>query len=616
MSRAPLAVTLLLLAAVACAKPIGVRRVSAQEAQRSLGANVLDTGRPSARSRQILDRAFLADRWQKRPAEALALLRQQWLSEQDPVYLFPLAELSFAYAEQDGGRPYFLAAAVYAYAFLFPGPGAELPGRFEPQLREAANLYNRGLTRALMNADGTRLEPEPGTYPLPFGHLTLEESPTDRVRLGYPLDEFVPLADLEVRGFRNRYRMAGVGAPVAVHIVKPEDPDDRDLPYERWMPDQLRVAGSIFVRVPDVIAQLRRGLMQGRIEIHLGRESATVEVDGRQVPLELEPTASLAYMLDRSDIWRVEIAGFRGDELGQNLAEARLVMLTPHERGRIPVVFVHGTASSPARWAEMVNELAADPLLLGRYEFWFFFYKSGNPILYSAALLRESLSQAFAELDPDGTDPGLQRTVMIGHSQGGLLTKLMVVEGGDRFWANVSEAPLDELDLQPETKDLLREAIYFEPLPQVRRVIFMATPHGGSFLAGKGIGNFAASLVKLPGNLGRLGADLLDDSEANRVQRSIDSIPNSVDNMKPDSPFLKTLRTTPIDERVVANSIIAVRGEGVVFNQHDGVVAYEAAHLEGAESEKIVISGHSVQGNPDAVQEVRRILHLHLTEPK
>ena len=40
-------------------------------------------------------------------------------------------------------------------------------------------------------------------------------------------------------------------------------------------------------------------------------------------------------------------------------------MLHPHKTGRIPVVLVHGTASSPARWAELVNELENDPQLLG-----------------------------------------------------------------------------------------------------------------------------------------------------------------------------------------------------------------------------------------------------------
>ena len=44
----------------------------------------------------------------------------------------------------------------------------------------------------------------------------------------------------------------------------------------------------------------------------------------------------------------------------------------------------------------------------------------------------------------------------------------------------------------------------------------------------------------------------------------------------------------------------------------DGIVPYESSHLDGAESEKIVHSGHSTQTKPQTILEVRRILHEHL----
>ena len=131
----------------------------------------------------------------------------------------------------------------------------------------------------------------------------------------------------------------------------------------------------------------------------------------------------------------------------------------PYRPGLIPVVFVHGTASSAARWAQLFNELDNDPRLFSRYQFWFFSYETGNAIPYSAMLLREALANAVAQLDPEGKDPALRQMVVIGHSQGGLLTKCMVVEPGNSFWANVSDHPLDELGLPAETADLLRRAL-------------------------------------------------------------------------------------------------------------------------------------------------------------
>jgi hypothetical protein len=66
-------------------------------------------------------------------------------------------------------------------------------------------------------------------------------------------------------------------------------------------------------------------------------------------------------------------------------------MLHPYRAGRTPVVLVHGTASSPARWADMVNELQNDPVLRERIQFWFFTYNTSNPILLSAHELRDAL---------------------------------------------------------------------------------------------------------------------------------------------------------------------------------------------------------------------------------
>jgi hypothetical protein len=59
---------------------------------------------------------------------------------------------------------------------------------------------------------------------------------------------------------------------------------------------------------------------------------------------------------------------------------------------------------------------------------------------------------------------------------------------------------------------------------------------------------------------------------------------------------------------VTTHSIVAVLGSGPVSGKTDGVVAYESAHFDGAASEKIVRSGHSTQGDPETILEVRRIL--------
>ena len=129
-------------------------------------------------------------------------------------------------------------------------------------------------------------------------------------------------------------------------------------------------------------------------------------------------------------------------------------MMHPYRPGRVPVVLVHGTVSSPARWADIVNELQNDPKLRERIQLWLFTYNTNNPILLSAADLRQGLQRIRKELDPDGLDPALNEVVVIGHSQGGLLTRLMVTDSGTRFWDSYSSIPFDEAKMSPETRAL------------------------------------------------------------------------------------------------------------------------------------------------------------------
>src|SRR4029453_16676032 len=204
------------------------------------------------------------------------------------------------------------------------------------------------------------------------------------------------------------------------------------------------------------------------------------DVGSWRVPLETEPTAVLAYSLADSPIWRQGYLRFFKAMPFARGEDSELYATVPHRRGRIPVVFVHGTASSFGRWAEMYNRLAADSRLRDRYEFWFFSYDSGNQLGWSAMLLRESLERAVKLLDPEGTDPGPPRMAVIGHSQGGLLTKVTAIDSGSRFWDLAFKRPFETLDVSPETRDLLRRIAFVTPLPFVKRVAFLPTPHPAS----------------------------------------------------------------------------------------------------------------------------------------
>jgi pimeloyl-ACP methyl ester carboxylesterase len=357
---------------------------------------------------------------------------------------------------------------------------------------------------------------------------------------------------------------------------------------------------------------LSDGRMTGKIELYDVDLTPTAQIDGRRVPLESDPSVAIAYRLNDSWLWKFEIAGFRRTDfnLFEKKAEGALFFLTPYRPGRIPVVFVHGTASSPARWAEMGNELLSDSNIASRYQFWYFIYNSGNPIALSAMHLRENLQAALKDLDPEGKDPALQKMVVIGHSQGGLLTKMTAVSSGTRFWNIISPEPFEKVKLSPEARDLLRRSVFVEPLPFVRRLIFIATPHHGSYMAEDFIGKIGRWFITLPATLSKTGVELIKLNPAGAASAAW-RIPTAIDNMNWSNPFLRTLSSLPLAPGVIAHSIIPVEGKVPAENGKDGVVRYASAHIDGVESELVVRSGHSCQSNPHTIEEVRRILYEH-----
>lgn len=604
-SRA-IALAIIALLMSGCATPVGVSRLGEHAADRKLNANILSTGKPSAYSTQILERTALSRRFQDDPQAALAELHSGLGRPDERDRLFALSELSFAYAESSRDQSYYLASAVYAYAFLFPAEPLDAPSGYNPRRVLAVDLYNRGVALGLGTEDGNEVDLGERQLKLPFGLLNLTVDPSGFDYAGNHLTKFVSLADLKVRGMRNTYRNVGIGASLAAGV----EPDPGKA-ASRWIPESAKVSITAFVRFNDPIHAMKDGTLNGTIELYSYDRTPVVQVESYSVPLESDPSAALAYRLEGSPVWDFEIAGFRrGDfSLGKSDDFTGLFMLHPYHPDRIPVVLVHGTASSPARWAEMVNELIGDAAIASRYQFWLFIYNSGNPIALSAMRLRESLVICRKDIDPEGKDSALDHMVVIGHSQGGLLTKMTVVDSGTRFWDSQTKVAFDEAKLSPETRDLAARALFVKPLPFVKRVIFIATPHRGSYLASNPLAKFLNKFINLPGGLAKTAADLGKLREPSAL--GTPTIATALDNMDASNVFLKTLVTLPIAPGVHVNSIIAVKGNGPVKNGNDGVVAYQSAHIEGVESELVVRSSHSTQATPETIEEVRRILYAH-----
>ena len=375
--------SLLVLLLAACATPIGTWQAGSGSTNRTLAANLLSTGKLSAFTENVLRLHALSAADDEEALTAMAALHaaaaQAGFSADE---LFALSELSFQHAARRRDKAYDLAAAVYSYTFLFPdGRPGDRPNPFDPKLRWAADLYNRAVTAAFASADGSEFEPGQVEAKLPFGSIAVTFDGTQLSWHGRRLTGFVPMADLEIRGLRNRYRQPGIGAPLAAGALA-EGATQTGFQVAL----RLKVPVTALLRVENAREGLGNGDVTAELELHPQDAGETVDIDGRPVPLESEPSAALAYSLSDPAIWNSGLRGFLIGSLMQS-RPTRLVALQPHSPGRIPVVFVHGTASVAARWAEMVNDLNGDLSVRRRFQFWFFSYRirQSDPLLGAAA---------------------------------------------------------------------------------------------------------------------------------------------------------------------------------------------------------------------------------------
>jgi hypothetical protein len=203
--------------------------------------------------------------------------------------------------------------------------------------------------------------------------------------------------------------------------------------------------------------------------------------------------------------------------------------------------------------------------------------------------------------------------VVIGHSQGGLLTKLTATDTGEELLRAVLKTNrLEDLGVTGEQKDLVQRYTHFEALPFVKRVIFISTPHRGSYLASGFARRLARRVVALPSRLVQFSKEFAGLEKKLDLPRGFRGAATSLDSMSTRNPVQLALADIPLKDGVKGHSIIAVQGKGDWRKGKDGLVAYESAHVKYVESELIVRGPHSCQNLAPCIEEVRRILREHV----
>ena len=467
----------------------------------------------------------------------------------------------------------------------------------QPANKEARRAYNFAVARIFTVVRDAKLDP--WTQPLHLGgdgELTLAWKGDPRPEWNPALYDLTPADQFDTKGVYVEHHTTrdGIGAP----LVAKGRANNANARENFALP-----------RTYDGVTAVAR--FEGRrctiaFEDPLAAETTTI--DGHTFPLAADFTVPMAVLLTETDYHQLELA--RTLDPQKYAGTARIARLQPYDPNKTVVLVIHGLQDSGATWAQMINDLRGDEFIRRRYQFWFYSYPTGYPFPHSASILREQLDAIERKF------PLRKPMVVIGHSMGGCISRLLITDTGNKVWISIFGKPPEEVPLSPETKKLYSEALIFKHRRDVGRVIFISAPLRGSELGSNWIGRIGSSLVKAPATLREAGAEARQFETAQPGELKLKRIPNSVDTLAPNDAFVLAINEVPITPGIPYNVISGDRGKGGNKDHtkpvmSDGVVPYWSSHLDGAESELVVPSTHGAHRNPQAIAEVGRILKLN-----
>ncbi len=294
------------------------------------------------------------------------------------------------------------------------------------------------------------------------------------------------------------------------------------------------------------------------------------------------------------------------------VATTRLARLQPYDPRKIPILVIHGLGDSQATWAPMIESLRGDATIRQNYQIWFYSYPTGYPYPLMAAILRDKMDAINAYY------PDHKPIVVIGHSMGGMIARVLMTDSGLTIWNSFFTTPPDKTPLSPLARQLVSKTLIFKHRTDISRVIFVSASLRGAYLATGFLGNLGRNIIGAPPDLSGVGKELAMLSKPRATDgKKLKRAPNSIDALDPNNRFVTTIDTIPLAKGIPYHSIIADRGKGGNHDKtppqsSDGIVPYWSSHLDGAQSEVIVPSDHWSNRSPQGIAEVRRILLLHI----
>lgn len=513
----------------------------------------------------------------------------------------------------------YLEVARYAYGYLFYTERPAIERVFEDRQIQVKDYYNFAVQQVtgdlFEHYRSQAVQSEDGRFEVRVNHWRIQGY-LDQLRLakGRQLpDQILAAAALNFSGVRNEFRREGLGADFVANTALPWLQDGgAQLMKQPWLETPFSPL-SVLIRFdePDLAAlmQTRRALIKG----YDPHRQSKVEIQDKAVPLSANYTAPYALWLANSGFASQSVLSMFG--LDQSLNRPHIYLMQPYDPERRIIIMLHGLASSPEAWVNTANELMGDSRLRKKYQIWQVYYPTSVPLIINRYAIYQAIEQTLEHFDPQGQHPASQQQVLIGHSMGGVLSRLLVSHSDEQVWQEfIHKYNLDEKrSLKAEKK--VKPYLVFDPLPQVTRAVFISAPHRGTPMAQGTAARWLGALVRMPVEAFNSMKDLMSylASPDGTVPLAVKESLNSINNLSDANPFVQMTEALPIADQVTYHSIMGNKTPDLpLAESSDGIVPYRSAHLDGAASELVIPYGHSVQETAQATLEIRRILRAHL----
>jgi pimeloyl-ACP methyl ester carboxylesterase len=620
------AASLFALGGCATQKYVQVRTAPVNPLTESLSLMSRSGPQVTARTTTLLRHYALLDAYHRDPEDCLLQLQELAMDEKGAEKVYAIAELAYIIgnkaekASKEGhALDMYTVAVSNAYLYLFCPDLDVSRNPYDPQFRGACEMYNSALeaTLRLVSKQG-KLKPG-NSYRITTSTKDYDVQVVSRGAWhNGDFEELKFCSDFQVKGLDSANVSYGVGVP----MIAVRRAHEGTHPEEKFYPEGLSFPVTALLRVTTPSIHVSRDSQHRHpcvLELHDPLDSTDIQLNARLVPLQSDLSTPLAYFLDNPK-FREQTNSTLGLLDPHKTEKLRgIYMLEPYDPNRIPVVMVHGLWSSPLTWMPMFNDLRSFQELRRNYQFWFYQYPTGQPFVVSATQMRSDLFELRRTLDPQAIHPVLDQMVLIGHSMGGLVSRMQTIESGEEFWRILSDEPFEKVKGDDTERQRLAAALFFHPNQSIKRVVTIGTPHRGSDYANDYTRWVGRKLIKLPSSITDIGNSLIRQNPGVFRNTELLTATTSIDSLSPQSPVFPTMLRARKAPWVTYHNIVGVVRSSNWFGgeseSSDGVVGLESAHMDDVESEILVESKHQdIHSKPRAILEVRRILVDHLRQ--